>query len=100
MAAKSYVCPDCGIEFSSKLRFESHIRANSEESFLSSFVKVASNEVRLNRFPNGNAMLEAEILPRQEKLAELRRAKGGFKNNKAEEPQKSDHINVKTDKTK
>ena len=100
MAVNSHICPDCGIEFSSKIRFESHIRANSEEVFLSTFEKVAQNEIERGRFPAGQQMLADQILPRKQKFVELRRKKGGFKNNKAEEPQKGNHKNVKKDKNK
>lgn len=92
-----HVCPDCGISFSSKLRFESHLRANSIETFFETFTKIAISEKEQGRFENADQMLSERIVPMQHQLKESRRFKGGYKNEKLKEPRVPDHKNVKKD---
>lgn len=71
------ICPECGKVFKSLLMYEWHIDHNSVERYLTTFQKVAENEIKQGRDANGKLqqVINDRISPIITQLANIRRGK-------------------------
>ena len=90
--ADSFICPECEKEYTSKVLFEKHLALNSEENYLNTFSKIAETEITNGKTVLTN-MVETIIKPKLAIIAEKRRNKGGYKDNKKERPLNNKHKN-------